>query len=456
MRSSPPNERSGEVALSKRYQALSAKLSATKSPSENFWNPETSARKKLPFVVRKIAKVIYRFWYRRTFAQLVFGPLIFLVIVILAGPFLWSLLLHGMHLAQESLAESPSDYLKKIETLDSAEYYANVRNLGLISLGIIGTVLAVWRSILAHQAHKLSEKGLVIDRYQKGAQMLESSELSVRLAGIYALRELVWSDPDDTYILVLDLLLDFVRERSKSRKPQVSPVPNSRTIEYGPFPPDLRKALETVSWLRESVPNGDWREQRHNWRPDLTNANLAVADLSGLNLSGAKLMGANLYDIKLMNAKLAKTDLFGANLELSSLINSDLSDADLLTTKLNGAYLDLCKLIGTSFVGAKLQGTCFDSATIKNVDFSRADLTGTDFSHATIIDAHLSHTLMEDANMKAVLAFSGWIFENRPIRKNEEISKRCAVRNRKETKTDFVHRIMSERPDLGWSDEMLS
>jgi len=285
---------------------------------------EKWAVKRLNPVLAKTGNAVARFVRRRTKAQLVLWPLIALLLAAAMGPFLWALALHGVYLASDALNTHPEAYLAELETrygTDRDAFFANVRNLGLIALGILGTVLAVWRSVLAHQAHKLSEKGLIIDRYQKGAQMLESSELSVRLAGIYALRELAQSDPEDAYILVQDLLFDFVRERSKVRKADVSKVTKANPKPgYGPFPPDLQKAMETASWLRKSVPAAGRLETQQRWNPDLRLANLTRvilrrSDLSGADLTGADLSGANLSGAGLTGATLFGATLTGAHLK---------------------------------------------------------------------------------------------------------------------------------------------
>eukprot|EP00903_Cladosiphon_okamuranus_P001407 g1405.t1 len=272
----------------------------------------------------------------------IFRALIAVLILVSIGPFLWALLLHGAHLALEAVSTKPADYLANVSAKTDEQLFENVRNLGLIALGIIGMVLAVWRSVLAYQQNKTSikqaniaEKGLIIDRFQKGAQMLESGELSVRLAGIYALRELVWSDPKETYIIVLDLLFDFVRERSKDRKADYSKVArNWPHPSYGALPPDLQKALETASRLRQSVANTQGEERRKEWNPDLRNANLSYADLSG-----AILTNANLSRAVLTGASLSEADLFDADLSHPNLSGAELSEAMLSGAKLTGIAL---------------------------------------------------------------------------------------------------------------------
>ena len=77
---------------------------------------------------------------------------------------------------------------------DGESSSTTIRNLGLVIAATIALPLAIWRSMVAARqadaARKQSEtaqRGLLNERYQKGAEMLGSNVLVVRLDGIYAL-----------------------------------------------------------------------------------------------------------------------------------------------------------------------------------------------------------------------------------------------------------------------------
>ena len=68
--------------------------------------------------------------------------------------------------------------------------------------GIIGFPIAIWRSIVASRQAAATQKqsetaqhSLLNERYQKGAEMLGSDLLSVRMGGIYALQRLADDHP---------------------------------------------------------------------------------------------------------------------------------------------------------------------------------------------------------------------------------------------------------------------
>ncbi len=360
-------------------------------------------------------------------------------VAVLAGPFMWALVLHGYHLAFEAISTDTQTYLETIAALDDETFFANVRNLGLIALGILGTILATWRSVLAHkqtqtanrqaeiantQAEtankraKIAESGLIIDRFQKGAAMLDSTELSVRLAGIYALRELAMSDPDETYIMVLDLLCDFVRERSKERQPDLTKVSKENPApDYSPFPPDLHKAMETVFGLRKGVGDAKQLESTAGWGADLHSANLSGVLFMEVNLSGANLSYANLSGAVLDSANLSGAFVAGANL--------------------SGATLSSANLTGALIIDANLSG---------------ADLEGADLSQSVLRCANLSSAKLGLAVTDHIVGwFTIWAYDGRaPIDLPANFKDRIALRKPGEPWPNFVDRMIAERPELDW------
>ena len=99
---------------------------------------------------------------------------------------------------------------------------AVIRNLGVVVLAVIALPLAVWRGVVADRQAKAArqqadtaEQGLLYDRYQKGAEMLGSAILSVRLGGIYALEHLGKEYSDQFYIQVMRILCAYVRHPTR-------------------------------------------------------------------------------------------------------------------------------------------------------------------------------------------------------------------------------------------------
>jgi uncharacterized protein YjbI with pentapeptide repeats len=276
-----------------------------------------------------------------------------------------------------------------------------LRNIGLLVLAVPALWLA-WRRTntasrqadianenkeTANRQQRVAERGMNVERYQKGAQMLESDELSVRIAGIYGLRELAISDPEESYIIVQSLLFAFIREKSKTRKikqPEAEDETEGTATEPATFEdlsPDVQEALAAAIALRQAIPNARHLEAEAQWSPNLARANLFSAILDGANLSDANLKHANLSNAKLARASLSKADLDFANLSNANLDFANLSGAKLSKANLSNAYLADANLSGAYLSKADLSG-----AYLSEADLSCANLNGANLSTADLED----------------------------------------------------------------------
>src|SRR6266700_988640 len=110
----------------------------------------------------------------------------------------------------------------------------------------------------------------------------------------------------------------------------------------------LRKG--TVLW-------NEWRKENQNIQPDLSGAELNVANLSRANLSEANLSRADLREANLIYADLHKANLSRANLSEANLSRADLVDANLILADLSGADLTIAALVRTNLREAILIGS---------------------------------------------------------------------------------------------------
>ena len=92
---------------------------------------------------------------------------------------------------------------------------ATIRNVGLVVAGLIALPLAIWRSIVAEDQTKTAQQSLLNERYQKGAEMLGSEVLSVRLGGIYALQRLAEEHAEQYHVQIMRLFCAFARFPTK-------------------------------------------------------------------------------------------------------------------------------------------------------------------------------------------------------------------------------------------------
>ena len=190
-----------------------------------------------------------------------------------------------------------------------------LRNLGFVVGGLLAIGFGIWRGFVAdHQAKasqdqaKTSRRGLLNERYQKGAEMLGSSVLAVRLGGIFALQHLAEDEPKRYHVQVMRLFCAFVLN------PRKDEILESRHASQ-PLTSRIREDVQAAMRAISNRNDGDIElERKEPFRLHLVNVDLDDADLSGANLTDANLAFANLTSVNLRNAILTNVHLPFANL----------------------------------------------------------------------------------------------------------------------------------------------
>ncbi len=205
-----------------------------------------------------------------------------------------------------------------------------IRNIGLLIAAAIAMVLAVWRSRVAGRQAATAERGLLNERYQKGAEMLGSDVLTVRLGGIHALLNLAGEHTGQYHVQIMRLFCSFVRdlppfEITREDAEAVMDAIGARSKRH------LRLERGAKYWL------------------NLRGADLIRASLEGANLSSEDLPveGEDVWPNRTYT-DLSGAHFFDANLESANLKNADLSGTDLSSANLSGV-----DLTGTNLSGAK-------------------------------------------------------------------------------------------------------
>lgn len=256
-----------------------------------------------------------------------------------------------------------------------------IRNLGLVVAATIGLPIAIWRSKVAERQAATAQRGLLNERYQKGAEMLGSEVLSVRLGGIYALARLGREHPSDYHTQIMNLLCAF------GRHPAGKAVEAAETINGG-------SSTETAQY------NKGWDEEGNDCpqrvREDVQAVMTAVRERSEaqieieteaeyqLDLSGAVLSGTDLYYAKLIRAKLTAAKLIRAYLFSADLTGADLRKANLADANLRAAVLRKANLDDANLSGADLLEANLEGANLVGVDLTGANLEGANLTRATL------------------------------------------------------------------------
>ena len=210
-----------------------------------------------------------------------------------------------------------------------------IRNLGLFLAAPIALWLAIWRARVADRQSQTAQQSLVNERYQKGAEMLGSDVLSVRLGGIYALERLAREHPGEYHMQIIRLFCAFVRNpteesREDIEKTKIETVEGMEERGEGKhkLPEDVREIARVI---QERTNKQIEMEQQVEYRLDLYGANLVGADLGGANLCRASLVRAKLRNAFLGGADLTGALLFDSELdgEYLGLLDANLTNTDL-------------------------------------------------------------------------------------------------------------------------------
>lgn len=258
---------------------------------------------------------------------------------------------------------------------------ATVRNLGLLVTAIIALPLAIWRSIIAdrqaetaRRQSETAERGLLNERYQKGAEMLGSKVLTVRLGGIYALARLARERPEEYHTQVMQLFCTFVRLPPEGDEKSTAADGHQQTTRLRV---DIQEILTAIGKRSEGQLAVEGDKSKAPYILDLSYTNLAHAQLADAVLSRANLFGAKLSGATLFGAKLSGSVLSQAELVKANLTGADLSHAHLNDTKLTNAILTRADLT---------------SAWLDNADLSYSNLTRAVLTDANLILTNLTHT----------------------------------------------------------------
>ena len=275
-----------------------------------------------------------------------------------------------------------------------------IRNIGLVIAGSVALPLAVWRGVVADKQASAAlqqasstrrqagsaqrqaasaQRGLLNERYQKGAGMLGSDVLSVRLGGIYALQRLAEEHPTEYHLQIMRLMCTFVRYPTEDQ----SFLDKQSTDEPTPLiRPDIDAAM--AAFVNRDEQRLDIESEAH-FTVDLQTAKLRGAHYAHANLSRARLHRADMSKAELPNANMSGSDLTCANLSEANLSRADLSYADL-----DDAELPNATLIRTVMTGATLTGANLADADLGLADLTDAELQDARLPRAGLVDANLS------------------------------------------------------------------
>ena len=322
--------------------------------------------------------------------------------------FWWVTLIFGVSILGILVSWRCWEYLHGTENSPST----TIRNMGFVIGGIVALFFALWRSRLAERQAATGQQGLLNERYQKGAEMLGSGVLSVRMGGIYALQRLAEEHPKEYAIQILGLFCAFVRH--PTRDESITPWPDKETEE--PLREDVQAIMAFIGYRKQSIID---MENQSDFRLDMREANLNRIHLRGANLSKALLNDANLS-----KANLVRADLSQAQLENANLFEVLADHANCLGTQFTSAHLKNIRLVNAncsnaSMLRADLSGAILVGANLSGAIFTHANLSSSHLMGANMAGSHLTSAILSGVRFAAPsmdeMTPGAWITTNAPI-----------------------------------------
>ena len=278
------------------------------------------------------------------------------------------------------MSVEPQDWLSNLESGSTI-----IRNLGLVIAAAIALWFAKKRIVVAdrqadaaQRQQATAQRGLLNERYQKGAEMLGNKGLSVRLGGICAFARLAREHPRDYHTQIMRLLCAFVR--NPSGKPVEAPLSTD----------GLTPAAEFIRG-QDKADDEDGVDRPLRVREDVQAVMTAVGERSEAQIA-------------IEEEKAYRLDLIGANLKFVRLFDAVLGNVDLLKADLTNAVLIGAKLKSAKLTGAKLTGANLEDADLKStrlfdVNLGSVKLTGANLKSARLIDVNLEDALLIHTNL---------------------------------------------------------
>lgn len=269
------------------------------------------------------------------------------------------------------------------------------RNVGFLIAGSLALVFAVWRAIVAQQQAiasqgqtETAQQGLLNERYQRGAEMLGSEVLAVRLGGVYALQRLAAEHPDEYHLQIMRLLCAFIRTPTKDE-----PLDRPVFFEGEQFAPPIRDDVQAaMSAIGKRNLHGIELENSERFTLDLRRANLSGgvfngfrldgADLSDANLEGAQLEAASVTGATLLRANLVRAKINGADFHRARLMLCHMGNAVAIGIRFTESNLEGILCFNTDLRGARLTFATLKGADLRGVNLEGADVSGTFFGQA--------------------------------------------------------------------------
>jgi uncharacterized protein YjbI with pentapeptide repeats len=325
------------------------------------------------------------------------------VAVVAVGAIAAAVFLLPDYLVGSDLGGRPQNALNAAELLKAKNDVRTTLLQAVAGVILLGGAVATWRQLRLGREQlnetqrqnreqlRVSQDAQITERFTRAIDQMGSTELDIRLGGIYAL-ERIAKDSRDDHGPVMEVLSAFLREHSG----------RNQETDNTDTPADALTSSRADERLRADLQAAARAIGRRNAWNDPPEGDL---DLSGVRLSEAKLRDADLQKADLQKADLQKADLQEALLQEAVLNDSNLQEAILYRANLQGAALyrinlQRAHLVDANLQGANLYGANLQGASLIDANLHGANLYGANLQKASLIDANLQEANLQDANLQ--------------------------------------------------------
>jgi hypothetical protein len=268
-----------------------------------------------------------------------------------------------------------------VETETAGERIQIIYQVGLLSAGLIGLPLAVWRSVTAHKQAEaalgqlrateaqlentsrqiaLAEAGVSADRLLKGAELIEHEKLAPRMAGVAILRDIAAAEGHQYQEEAIHLLCAFIRQKSRASREIFNSSGGIGDYDHLTRD-DIVLAFQSINDIAREHPRGQY---------DLVDLFLNTRSLSGIDFSSlhtSSLMMAHVhfysseiifkrFDEWISCRFIGGAVRFGSDAEDDVTIHNCLFRECAFRDKVNGKLLASSTIEQCEFTGAQVQG----------------------------------------------------------------------------------------------------
>lgn len=299
-----------------------------------------------------------------------------------------------------------------------------MRNLILLTAGVVGWYFLYQRTRTADQSKKAAEqgaeatirsaetaeKGLTAERLTRSIEQIAHEDSFVRLGGILGLEQIADVHEDERY-KIARVLVSFIRNKAPINSEENNLETEDDFATYREQRLDIEAAIRAlVKIVSDMEQRGEIQRQRTDicdlrntdlrglelYHMDLSHFNLEKTDFSGAWLAGSDFTGARLERSKFILAQLHKPRLAEAIFS-AKFIGANLNYADFSGVIANYADFSHIDTIETKFIDAYLNRAVFVGVTMSSPEFNNAILVGTIF-----IGADMNEVKMHEAKLKNV------------------------------------------------------